>query len=278
MTESRPRPLEEPEPTGEPRVDGLRRLIAIVDRLRDPDGCPWDLEQTLESIAPHHVEEAHELLEAIEAGDDPHTVEEAGDLLMGIVLLARVAEQQGRWNLADVAAGVCEKLVRRHPHVFGEQRVDSSRAAFDNWERIKRAERAEGPGDASAVAGVPASLPALHRAHRLAGKAISAGFRWSDDGGALAKLREEVEELAAEIPARDPARLEAELGDVLLAGAFLGSYFGVDPERATRKALRRFEARFRAMEQDLGGDLGERSVDELTAAWRRVKERLAPEE
>jgi len=281
MTGSGARPLEEPEPTGEPRTDGLRRLVAIVDRLRDPDGCPWDLDQTLESIAPHHLEEAFELVEAIESGDDPHTVEEAGDLLMGVVLLARVAEQAGRWSLADVAEGVCRKLIRRHPHVFGDVHAETADQALESWERIKRKER-EGKDqdqDASALAGVPTALPALQRANRVAQKALSAGFKWSDEGGALEKLREEVEELAAEIePAggeaeRDAARLESELGDVLMAGAFLGTYLGIDPERAARRALRRFEARFRAMEGELGGTFEGRSLEDMMGAWQRAKER-----
>jgi MazG family protein len=268
-----PRPLDEPEPSGEPRIDALRRLIAIVDRLRDPeDGCPWDLEQTLESIAPHHIEEAHELAEAIEQGDDGHTVEEAGDLVMGVILLARIAEQGGRWNLADVGNAVSEKLVRRHPHVFGDLEIDGSKAAFDNWEKIKQQERAGKAEDASAVAGVPAALPALHRAKRLGDKAISHGFRWADVGGALSKLREEVDELAHEMERGDRERIEAELGDVLLAGAFLGCYLEVDPERATRAALRRFEQRFRAIEADLDRPMKECSLDEMLAAWRRAKE------
>jgi MazG family protein len=281
-----PRPLEEPEPTGEPRADALRRLIAIVDRLRDPDGgCPWDLEQTLETIAPHHIEEAHELAEAIESGDDAHMVEEAGDLVMGVVLLARIAEQSGRWNLSDVANAVSEKLVRRHPHVFGDVEIDSSAAAFENWEKIKQAERAGKAQDASAVAGVPVALPALHRAKRMGDKAVSHGFRWSNVEGALAKLREEVDELAheveraevadrprAELEGELRARVEHELGDVLLAGAYLGCYLGVDPERATREALRRFERRFRAMESDLERPLKEFSLEEMLAAWARAKE------
>lgn len=283
------RPFEEPESLGEPRTDALRRLVAIVDRLRDPDGCPWDLEQTLETIAPHHIEEAHELVEAIESGDDAHTVEEAGDLMMGIVLLARIAEQAGRWNLADVAQAVSDKLIRRHPHVFGDGSADSVGEAFDNWERAKQAERAGKQQDASAVAGVPAALPALQRSNRMAKKALSAGFRWADEQGALAKLREEVEELAREMPPeapggtlgetgdRDAQRLEDELGDVLMAGAFLGTYLGIDPERATRRALRRFEQRFRAMEAELGGDLGGRSLEELMAAWGRAKRLEQPE-
>jgi len=282
-----PRPLEEPEPIGEPRADALRRLIAVVDRLRDPEGgCPWDLEQTLETIAPHHVEEAHELVEAIESGDDAHMVEEAGDLVMGVVLLARIAEQAGRWNLADVGDAVCAKLVRRHPHVFGDVEIDSSSAAFANWERIKREERAGKDQDASAVAGVPAALPALHRAKRMGDKAISHGFRWSNVAGALTKLREEVDELAHEMEAAGVGderraqlegelreRVEHELGDVLMAGAYLGCYLGVDPERATRAALRRFERRFRAMEAELGGALEEHTLEELLAAWARAKDR-----
>jgi MazG family protein len=282
-----PRPLEEPVPIGEPRADALRRLIAIVDRLRDPaDGCPWDREQTLETIAPHHLEEAHELVEAIEQHDDRHTLEEAGDLLMGIVLLARVAEQAGRFDLADVVQGVCAKLIRRHPHVFGETAVDSSRAALANWERIKQDERRGQAADASALAGVPIALPALQRAKRLGDKAIAHGFRWNDVAGALAKLREELGELAEELErsgvlheregrldqagARGQA-VERELGDVLLAGALLGSYLGLDPERATRAAVRRFERRFRAMEAELGAPLAGRALAELMAAWERAK-------
>jgi len=279
-----PRPLDEPAPIGEPRADALRRLIAIVDRLRAPeDGCPWDLEQTLESIAPHHLEEAHELVEAIESGDDAHMVEEAGDLVMGVVLLARIAEQAGRWDLADVAGAVSEKLVRRHPHVFGELQLDSAGAVRDNWEKIKQEERRGKQVDDSAVAGVPVALPALQRARRLGDKAIAHGFRWADVAGAFAKLREEVGELGAELEragvlSAPQARLggassavERELGDVLLAGALLGSYLGLDPERATRAAARRFERRFRAMEADLGRPLKGCPLSELMAAWERAK-------
>ncbi|HVS08353.1 MAG TPA: nucleoside triphosphate pyrophosphohydrolase, partial [Planctomycetota bacterium] len=280
-----PRPLEVLEPTGEPRADALRRLLAIVDRLRDPlDGCPWDREQTLQSVAPHLVEEAHELVEAVEVRDDAHAIEEAGDLLMGIALLARIAEQEGRFDLSAVAEGVSAKLVRRHPHVFGAERAGSAEQALANWEAIKRSERAEAQVDSSALAGVPAALPALQRARRAAQKAISAGFRWSSVHDALEKLREELGELEAEIgtaglagevqvrPEPDlAARLEHELGDVLLSAAFLGVYLGLDPERAAREALRRFERRFRALESELPGPLAERTPDELLEAWRRAK-------
>jgi MazG family protein len=284
-----PRPLDVPAPIGEPRADALRRLIAVVDRLRDPDGCPWDLKQSLATVAPHLIEEAHEVVEAVERGDDEHVVEESGDLLMGICLLARIAEQSGRFDLGRVASSVSDKLVRRHPHVFGDVKVDSADAAVANWEAIKRAER-EGKGqDASALAGVPVALPALQRAARLADKARAAGFRWTDAGGALDKLAEEVQELAqafeeagaasrpaAELAQGQRERLEYELGDVLIAAAFLGNYLRLDPERAAREALRRFERRFRALEAEVGRPLSECSLDVLLAAWREVKRREGP--
>ena len=256
----------------------MRKLLAVVDRLRDPEGgCPWDLEQTPESLAPSLVEEAHELLEALETGSEDGAVEEAGDLLMGVVLVCRIAEQAGRFDLARVGEGVCAKLIRRHPHVFGEARVDGSAHALANWERIKQEERREKRTDASALAGVPRALPALQRTFRIGEKAIAAGFRWTGPEGALAKLREEVDELF-EVYAGGGAdaaeRLEEELGDVLLAGALAGNYLGLDPERALRRSLRRFEERFRSMESELGGELRELPLERLVEAWQAAKERL----
>jgi len=283
------RPLDEPRPTGDPRLDALARLIAIVDRLREPGGCPWDREQTVASMAPSLVEEAHEALEAIDRGEagpggepdagpgdgrgDGGTVEELGDLLMVIVLITRIASEERRFDLAEVARAVGEKLIRRHPHVFGDVEVDGSEVAIRNWERIKQAERREKEGDASALAGVPVAMPALQRAERIASKAIAAGFRWSDERGALAKLVEEVDELRAamEAPEPDRARLEEELGDVCLAAAFLGRYLRLDPEKAARSALRRFDARFRIVERELGERLGTASLEELVEAWRSAK-------
>ncbi|MBM3987137.1 MAG: nucleoside triphosphate pyrophosphohydrolase [Planctomycetes bacterium] len=286
MSEAKPapRPLEVPAPIGEPRADALRKLVAIVDRLRAPDGCPWDREQTLASTVPHLIEEVHELAEAVEQGDLDHAVEEAGDVLMGLVLLARIAEQDGRFDLATVALAVSEKLERRHPHVFGDVVAADASEALANWDAIKRKEREAKAADTSALAGIPVALPALQRAQRMGSKALSAGFRWDDVQGALAKLREEVDELAREIEAanllaaRDgkPSdaqreRLESELGDVLMAGAFLGNYLRLDPERATRAALRRFESRFRAMERDLARPFSACTLDEMMSAWRRAK-------
>ena len=279
--------------TGDARVDALARLVAVIDRLRDPEGgCPWDLEQTVESIAPSAVEEAHELVEAIEQGDEAGAVEEAGDVLLVVTLLARIAEQAGRFDLARAAGAASDKLVRRHPHVFGDVSVHDAPHAIANWERIKAGERAAERADASALAGVPVALPALQRADRLGAKAIAAGFRWTDARGALAKLTEEVGELreAAEaawaqsggVAGEDAdearrARLESELGDVLLAGALFGRYVGVDPERALRGAVRRFEARFRHMESELAGDLRDAPLPQLLEAWQRAKMATADE-
>ena len=271
-----PRPLEAPRATGDARLDAFATLLAIVDRLRAPDGCPWDREQTVASLAPSLVEEAHEAVEAIDRTEDRATTEELGDLLMVIALVSKVAEQERRFGITDVARAVSEKLVRRHPHVFGAVEVDSSAQALANWEKIKEGERREKKEDASALAGVPVALPALQRAARVAAKAISAGFKWSDASGAQAKLHEEVRELDqaladAQRGAGSMRRVEEELGDVLLAAAYLGHYLGLDPERATRASLARFEQRFRAMEGVLGERLRAAPLAELITAWEAAK-------
>jgi len=273
-----PRPLEAPPPTGDARLDAVARLLAIVDRLRAPeDGCPWDLEQTVPSLASSLTEEAFEAVEAIDRCDDEGTVEELGDLVMVVCLIARIASETGRFDLAAIGESVADKLVRRHPHVFGDVEVDGAEVAIRNWERIKQAERRDKETDASALAGVPVALPALQRADRLGQKAISAGFKWSDAQGALLKLKEEIRELEQElaVPAPDEGAVARELGDVLLAGALLGRYLGVDPERATRDAVRRFEARFRAMERAVERPLAEHDLSELIRAWERAKETVS---
>ncbi len=293
MNEPRPRPLDLPaipEAWAEPRIEALRALVAIVDRLRAPDGCAWDRAQTLTSLAPHLIEEAHEVVEAVETagGERCDAIpEELGDLLMGIVLIARTAEDEGRFDLAAVARTVSDKLVRRHPHVFGADQAPDAEAALASWEAVKKVEREERGGDASALAGIPTALPALQRAQRTAQKSIAAGFRWSTARGALAKVREELDELEAELEASGAldaeftghtglagdasARVAAELGDLLIAGGFLGAYVGIDPERAARAALRRFDARFRHMESAFEGALEAQALDALMAAWERAK-------
>ncbi|MBI5364627.1 MAG: nucleoside triphosphate pyrophosphohydrolase [Planctomycetes bacterium] len=285
MSPAAPHTLDpRPETLHDPRVMAFARLVEIVDRLRAPDGCPWDRKQTVDSMAPHLVEEAHEAVEAIETKQDGATAEELGDLLMVVALIAKIAEEGGRFDLSVAGRAVCDKLIRRHPHVFGEVRVDGAEQVLANWEAIKKEERQGKEEDASALAGVPPNLPALHRAARMCGKAVSAGFRWSDVSGAVLKLDEERRELAealaasgldrdAKAPAtRDQrAEVEHELGDVLLASAFLAQYLDIDPERACRASARRFEGRFRSMEGALGRPMKDLSLVELVAAWERAK-------
>jgi len=286
MTDAIPataRPFDEPELPGEPRLDGLTRLIAVVDRLRAPEGgCPWDLKQDARTMTASLIEEAFEIVEAIEARDlasDAHdeVPGELGDLMMNLVLIARCEQDAGRAHLGDAANAVADKLIRRHPHVFGTTAVDGVDDILVNWEAIKKEERAERDADTSALAGVPSALPALQRAARLSGKAISAGFRWHDSRGALDKITEELAELkeafgeGAEPDKSQRAELEAELGDLLMATAIFGRYAKLDPERALRESLRRFEARYRHMETALDGSLADRSLDEMMAAWEAAK-------
>jgi len=267
------RPFEELPSVGDARLDALARLLAIVDRLREPDGCPWDLKQTVGSMASSLTEEAFEALEAIEGGDDREMAEELGDLTMVIALIARIAGESGRFDMGDLARSVGDKLIRRHPHVFGEAEADSEEAVLVSWERIKQAERGEREEDQSALAGVPVALPALQRIDRLGSKAMTAGFRWTDANGALDKLTEEIAELKRELaqPELDRRRVSDELGDVLMASALLGRYLKIDPEQAAREAARRFEQRFRHMEAALGGGLAGASLDGMMRAWQAAK-------
>ena len=267
---------------GETRAQAFNRMLEVVDRLRAPDGCPWDRKQTVETMAPHLIEEAYELLEAVESGADQDIIEEAGDVLMVVAMVCRIAEEAGRFDLGDASRAIAEKLVRRHPHVFGDEKITEAEEVVGRWEAIKKSEREGKEEDSSALAGVPKALPALQRARRTCEKAAAAGFAWEDVRGALAKLKEEVAELEAELEgvsgkadvgAGDhEARVIAELGDVLLAGAHLGRYLGVDPEKACREAVRRFEGRFRRMEASLGeGGVTGRPLGELLDAWEQAK-------
>ena len=269
------------EPREETRAEAFDRMLGIVDRLRAPDGCPWDRKQTVETMAPHLIEEAYELLEAVECGADQDMIEEAGDVLLVVAMICKIAEEAGRFDLGDASRAIVEKLVRRHPHVFGEEQITEAEEVLGRWEAIKKAEREGKEEDSSALAGVPKALPALQRARRTCDKAATAGFAWEDAKGALAKLKEEIGELEAELEGVSgkedlggdrEARVIAELGDVLLAGAHLGRYLGIDPERACREAVRRFEGRFRKMEALLGeGGVTGRPLAELLDAWEQAK-------
>ena len=254
----------------------MRRLLEIMDKLRDPGGCPWDREQTMRSLTPYLLEEAHEVIEAIEAGDGAHHKEELGDLLFQVVFQARIAREEGKFDFADVCDAIAEKLTRRHPHVFGDVEVSGSREVVKNWERIKADERKQkGQEPRSAIGGVPVSLPALVRAERLTEKAGAVGFDWPDARSVLAKVREELAELEQAMEAGTPAQVEHELGDLLFAAANLGRWVKAHPEEALRGTLRRFESRFHHVERELaarGKSPRDSTLAEMDALWNEAKE------
>jgi ATP diphosphatase len=260
-------------------MTAMDRLLAIMEQLRDPEGgCPWDRAQTFASIVPHTLEEAYEVADAIEQEDWDHLPSELGDLLFQVVFYAQLAREEGRFDFADVVAAVSDKLVRRHPHVFGAEQVASAEEQTRRWEAHKAAERAargEAETPASALADVARALPAVQRAGKLQGRAVRAGFEWPRDEDVLAKVDEELEEVRAEVGEdADPDRLEHEVGDLLFAAVGLGRRLGVDPETALRRANERFERRFRHMEHALWGtgrSMEEAEMAELKGLWRQAK-------
>ncbi len=259
-------------------------VLAVMARLRDPEGgCPWDLAQDFGSIAPHTIEEAYEVADAIESGDLDGLRDELGDLLLQVVYHARMAEEQGLFDFETVAAGLAAKLVRRHPHVFGEAQADSAAERERIWEREKAAERArKGEDDASALAGVTRGVPALTRALKLQRRAARVGFDWPDPSGPAAKVVEEMAEIdeAAGEAEPDRAAVEAEVGDLLFAAASLARHHGVDAETALRRACDRFERRFRGVEQrmaDHGRAFDDAELDELESHWQQVKADESPD-
>jgi MazG family protein len=264
-------------PHSDRSATAIQRLLGIMDKLRDPGGCPWDREQTLRTLTPYLLEEAHEVIEAIEVGDAHHHREELGDLLFQVVFQARIAREQGQFDFAAVCDAISDKLTRRHPHVFGDVEVSGSREVVKNWERIKAEERKEkGDKPRSAIGGVPAGLPALVRSERLTEKAAAVGFDWPDLKGVLAKVREELAELEQAIEQRSeaPHAVEHELGDLLFALANLGRFVKVHPEEALRGTARRFEKRFHHIEQRLaeqGRTPRESTLAEMDKLWDEAK-------
>ncbi len=261
--------------TDDPRLAAFAELLAVIDRLRDRNGCPWDRDQSLESMAPSLLEETHEAIDAITSGRRAAAAGELGDLLMNVLLACRIAQDAGDFSLADVSRAIADKLVRRHPHVFADGDARTVDAVLEKWESIKRQERA-GDDDRSALAGIPAALPSLLKAQRMGEKAARTGFRWKDVAGALAKLDEEVAELKRSIAAKDGARaIDEEIGDVLFCVVNVARHAGVDAETALRRAASRFGERFRRIESEFGERLKTASADELEAAWRSAKRAIA---
>ena len=262
----------------DPSADALAELLAIMARLRDPaHGCPWDVQQDFASIAPYTIEEAYEVADAIDRGDFGELREELGDLLLQVVFHAQMASERGLFAFADVARAINAKMIRRHPHVFGNVQYENLDAQKLAWEELKAAERAaKGEAhDASALAGVSRGLPEWKRAAKLQQRAATVGFDWPDYRPVLDKLAEEIDEVGAEFATgADPARLEDEIGDVLFVVANLARHANVDFSRALRHANAKFERRFRRMEQlaaEAGGTLADHDLAAQEALWQQAK-------
>lgn len=268
------------DPIG-PAGSAFARFVELIARLRAPGGCPWDREQTHRSLKPMTIEEAYEVLEAIDSGDDKHLAEELGDLLLQVVFHAAIAAEEGRFTIDDVVTAVADKMVRRHPHVFGDHKADTPGEVLRNWEALKSAERrAAGKDDhreASMMDGVSKALPALMEAFQMTTKAGRVGFDWPSAAGVLAKLDEETEELKAEVSRASPdvRAVEEEVGDLLFAAVNAARILGVDPESALKAANRKFRRRFRYIEERLrerGRTPAESHLDEMDALWSEAKE------
>ncbi len=254
------------------------RLRAVMTALRDPEaGCPWDREQTFETIAPYTIEEAYEVAEAIAQNDMTELREELGDLLFQVVYHAQMAEERGAFDFDDVAATIADKMIRRHPHVFGQHRAQKPEDVGGIWEEMKRRERAEkGRAEPESVLGdIPLALPGLTRAWKLHRRASRAGFDWSSPEAVFAKIREELDELEAEIAhGEPPERIADELGDVLFTVTRLAGFLDQDPETIMRAAQRKFTRRFQYMEarlREAGRQVSDASMDELEQLWHAAK-------
>ncbi|MEW6756228.1 MAG: nucleoside triphosphate pyrophosphohydrolase [Candidatus Latescibacterota bacterium] len=252
---------------------GFHELVAVMRRLRSAAGCPWDREQTHESLKPYLLEEAYEVLEAIDARDDERICSELGDVLLQVVFHAQIAGEHGRFTVADVCRAITSKLITRHPHVFDQAAADSSEAVLANWERIKRQERGDA-ADHSVLDGLPRALPALLRAQRVQSRAARVGFDWQEISGPLAKVEEEFSELRREWESGRQGQTAEELGDLLFALVNTARFLQVDPEEALRRAVDKFERRFRALERTFrqrGQDLTQATLAEMDEVWEQVK-------
>jgi MazG family protein len=251
-------------------------LLELMARLRGDGGCPWDREQTRDTLKPYLIEEAYEVLDAIDHGSPDHLLEELGDLLFQVVFHCRIAEERGEFTMTDVLRQLSDKMTRRHPHVFGDGAVRDAREALAQWERIKHDEGKRDGGPRSALDGVPDSLPALLRAQRLQVKAGRVGFDWTDWRGAWTKVREEMSELEATLHAGETARVTDEFGDVLFSLVNVARLRGIDAEDCLRQAAAKFTRRFREVEADMraaGRGVSEAAAVDLDRAWEAAKAR-----
>lgn len=252
-------------------------LLEIMDRLLSDTGCPWDRQQTLQTLKSYLVEETYEVLEAIDQGDPDHHQEELGDLLFQVVFQTAIRKREERFTMDDVVTSIAQKLVRRHPHVFGDEQVDSAGQVRDRWAELKKEEASRKGERRRTLDGVPPALPALLRATRITQKAAGVGFDWEAPSGARDKIAEELVELDEAVASGDEAAIAHELGDLLLAAVNYSRLLGVDAEDELGRAIGRFTARFAYVEDrlaDQGEQPADRTIDELEALWSEAKRRL----
>lgn len=265
-------------------LEQFEALLAVVEALRGPDGCPWDKEQTHRTLTPYAIEEAHELAEAIENGDEKEMISELGDLLLQVVLHSEIGRQEKRFNIHDVIRAIAEKMVRRHPHVFGDEKVSSSEHVLANWSQLKAQEKQEKKQDTKKPADddsmrfdIALSMPALARSQKIGEKTKRLRFDWSSAVEVLAKVDEEIAELKTEMKTADRAKLEHEIGDVLFSVSQLARHLGLEAEQCLRTANARFELRFFTMRQQIaasGREYDSLTTEELEEAWQAVKKSL----
>lgn len=259
----------------------MEKLINIMKELRDPKkGCPWDIQQTFSTIAPYTIEEAYEVADAIHRHDMADLKEELGDLLFQVVFHAQMAAEQGKFTINDVVEGIVEKMLRRHPHVFGDEKIEDAEQQTQAWETHKAAERqrkaSSQEGESSILDGIPVTLPGLTRAVKLQKRAARVGFDWTSTGEIFDKIEEELEEVRHEVDSKaDRQRIEDEIGDLFFAVANLARQLDIDPEVAMWVSNAKFERRFRSMEtiaREAGDNLGAMSLDDMEAIYQRIKQ------
>lgn len=257
-------------------MDAFTRLTEIMARLRAPGGCPWDREQTNLSLRPYLIEESAEVLQAIENGDDHNLCEELGDLILQPIFHAQIAEDEDRFTLEDVLNGISDKLVRRHPHVFGDVTAEDSTQVLQNWDAIKKQEKSErGEEPTSILAEIPAELPALSQALKISKKAAKVGFEWPDEAGVLDKLREETLEIEEALKNESKERVAEEIGDLLFTAVNMARWRGINPEMALRDVNRKFIARFQKMEEQAKAtdvELEQLSPEQWEELWQAAKQ------
>ena len=251
----------------------IERLLEVMRRLRGPDGCPWDREQTIESLKSNLIEETYEVVDAMDSGDRSELKEELGDLLLQVVFQAQIADEEGAFSFDDVAGAIAGKLVRRHPHVFGDAQADTPDEVIRNWEKIKKTEKG-GDTPRSLVDGIPRHLPALSKAHLVQKRVAKVGFEWDEIRGVVAKLEEEFAEVKEAMAQKDTAAIREELGDLLFSTVNLARYLGHESEELLNENIAKFMRRFQGLETRLHTEDREPencSIDELEAVWQAVK-------